>query len=835
MKKVTRYLRNTFSIALFILAISASGALAATFTITNTNDSGAGSLRDALMQANTNAQEDTINFDPAVFNVPRTITLTSGEIPITAEDMSGNNQIGRLVTINGPGANLLTISGNNASRIFLLTANPGHRIQNANVVMSGMTLTQGNGVSSALATGSGGAIYALNAAHLTLNSMVFRDNTGASNGGAMYLNGTRTLVINDSLITENLANTNGGMYINAESGSFVMKNTTISNNTATDSHTGGIFVRRGDVEIKNCQITGNAADRNVGGMNFYQSAIDMSDTIISNNSAGGSGGGLLIETSSSILRRVTISNNSGLNSGGGMVLENHDKFTMIDSLVSNNSITNSQFSGSAAGGGISISVFGGTNASTKIINTTISGNTARYAGGAIANGGRNTQFINSTIVNNTVTDAGTSSNRGGGGIVDYCVLASCVGGPSDKYRVILQNTIIANNNSPNNGPDLRNLFLSNGYNIIGNTQGSGTSAANTGDLFNVNPQLDVLADNGGATKTHAPLAGSPAINAGSNALAVDQDGNKLRYDQRGACFDRIVGGTVDIGAFELGASGTCKRARFDFDGDGKTDVSVFRPDQSQYFYLRSSDGVDRGFQFGSPSDTPVPADFTGDGKTDIAFFRPSSGQWFVLRSEDESFFAFPFGANGDIPAPGDFDGDGKDDAAVFRPSIGTWFILNSSDGSVTTRQFGLNGDVPIVEDYDGDGKADLAVYRPSVSEWYLQRSRDGFIGFRFGAPNDTKPTPADFTGDGKADIAFFAPSTGRWFVLRSEDTSFFAFPFGATGDIPAPGDYDGDGKADAAVFRGTTKLWYVNQTSSGQLIVQFGSSGDKPLPAAFLP
>ncbi len=308
--------------------------------------------------------------------------------------------------------------------------------------------------------------------------------------------------------------------------------------------------------------------------------------------------------------------------------------------------------------------------------------------------------------------------------------------------------------------------------------------------------------------------------------------------------DLIFGYTLSSGGFIKilfnlsDKQGTPNRTRFDFNGDGKTDISVFRPvsgGSAEWYYLRSSDGVDRGFPFGTSSDTPVPADFTGDGKTDIAFWRPSTGNWFVLRSEDSSFFAFPFGASGDIPAPGDFDGDGKADAAVFRPSIATWFILNSSDGSVTTRAFGANGDVPIVEDYDGDGKDDIAVYRPSVSEWYLQRSTAGFIGFRFGAPNDITPVPADYTGDGKADIAFFAKSTNQWFVLRSEDTSFYAFPFGAAGDIPTPGDYDGDGKADAAVFRPSNGTWYLNQTTNGQQVVSFGANGDRPLPSRFAP
>ncbi|NNE67834.1 MAG: hypothetical protein HKN33_14825 [Pyrinomonadaceae bacterium] len=99
--------------------------------------------------------------------------------------------------------------------------------------------------------------------------------------------------------------------------------------------------------------------------------------------------------------------------------------------------------------------------------------------------------------------------------------------------------------------------------------------------------------------------------------------------------------------------------RFDFDGDSKADVSIFRPGPGEWWYKKSSDGGNYAAQFGSGTDTITPADFTGDGKTDIAFFRPSVGEWFVLRSEDESFYSFPFGGTGDIPAPGDFDAMGR--------------------------------------------------------------------------------------------------------------------------------------------------------------------------------
>ncbi|MCO6509948.1 MAG: PD40 domain-containing protein [Aridibacter famidurans] len=291
------------------------------------------------------------------------------------------------------------------------------------------------------------------------------------------------------------------------------------------------------------------------------------------------------------------------------------------------------------------------------------------------------------------------------------------------------------------------------------------------------------------------------------------------------------GGSDTQPTWEPVASG---RAPFDFDGDGATDVSVFRPNSqptAQWWLLRSSDSGTRGLAFGTSTDVPVAADFTGDGKTDVAFWRPSTGEWFILRSEDDSFFAFPFGANGDIPAPGDFDGDGKADPAIYRPSSGTWFIVRSSDGGLSVVPFGVAADQPIVADYDGDGKDDIGVYRAPDNQFWLFRSTDGVKAFQFGAPGD-RTAVGDWTGDGKADVAFFRPSSSEWYVIRSEDDSFFAFPWGATGDVPSPGDFDGDGKFDPAVWRPSDRTWYIFGTTSGFEAVQFGSNGDVPLPSS---
>jgi hypothetical protein len=275
------------------------------------------------------------------------------------------------------------------------------------------------------------------------------------------------------------------------------------------------------------------------------------------------------------------------------------------------------------------------------------------------------------------------------------------------------------------------------------------------------------------------------------------------------------------------------RTPFDFDGDGRTDISIFRPSAGEWWYLKSSTGGNSALQFGISSDRITPGDYTGDGKTDIAFWRPSTGFWYILRSEDFSFASFPFGTTGDVPVPADYDADGRTDAAVFRPSSNTWFISLAAGGTLI-QQFGAAGDAPVVADYDGDGKADIAIFRPSVGEWWIQRSTLGLLAFQFGTNGD-KPVQGDYTGDGKADTAVFRPGTGFWFILRSEDSSFYSVPFGTSGDFPAPGDYDGDGKFDTAVFRPSGSTWFIQASTAGTQIVQFGISGDKPVPNAFIP
>lgn len=270
----------------------------------------------------------------------------------------------------------------------------------------------------------------------------------------------------------------------------------------------------------------------------------------------------------------------------------------------------------------------------------------------------------------------------------------------------------------------------------------------------------------------------------------------------------------------------------DFDGDGKTDVSVFRPDTGTWYILNSSNANFSGVAFGSGTDILTPGDYDGDGKTDTAVFRPSEGIWY-FQTKAGFVSARPFGASDDIPVPADYNGDGKTDVAVFRPSNGTWYVANSDSlGTFTFVQFGQSGDKPVQADYDGDGKTDIAVFRPSTGSWYVLKSSDGtFYGAAFGAPTDL-PAQGDYDGDGRADFAVFRD--GIWYLLQTTN-GFSAISFGTSGDVPATGDYDGDNISDVAVFRPSSGIWYLLRSTLGFTGIAFGASTDKPIPNVYLP
>jgi hypothetical protein len=267
-------------------------------------------------------------------------------------------------------------------------------------------------------------------------------------------------------------------------------------------------------------------------------------------------------------------------------------------------------------------------------------------------------------------------------------------------------------------------------------------------------------------------------------------------------------------------------APFDFDGDNRSDIGVFRPADGAWYLNNSTQGY-TVVNFGTASDRIVPARYNADRTTDVAVYR--DGVWYVDNSLGSPIIV-RFGSAGDIPVPADYDGDGFAELAVFRPSNGYWYIWNRVFERFTAVQFGAGGDVPVAADYDGDGKADTAVFRPSNGTWYLLRSERGFTAAQFGVAED-KPVAGDYDGDGKADIAVYRPSSGVWYMSKSTE-GFAGVQFGIQTDAPAPADYDGDGRTDLAVYRGGT--WYLLRSTAGFTAAQFGNATDKPVASAYI-
>jgi hypothetical protein len=555
--------------------------------VSNLNDSGPGSLRQTLLSA---APGDTIQFASNLNN--EALILTSGPLSIIQN-----------VTVNGPGN--IAISGDNAVSVFTISSgvhatitgltitlgtagsrgNGGDIFNSGTLTLTGDTISEGTGElgagiynnggiitinnctfsdneaeqqGGAILNTVGGSISAINTtftdniteqeaggaicnenANLSLTGDTFTNNRAGTYGGAVcnYSGGTTT--ISGSVLSNNVADFWGGAIFNYIGASLFLDNgTAINDNIAEGTFGGGLFNDGGNASVSGTSFTGNLIidfDGGVGGAiasELGNIAISSSTFTDNGDFLVVAGGGIYANDYSTSISSSTFTTNDA-EYGAGMYEDNDDTMSISGTTFENN--TAGLYGGGAYLNGVGF-----------IDNTTFADNSAQDGGGIISI--VTLTMVNCTISGNVATD---TSDAGAGIYVNS--------GDTTLYNTIVAQNTLNDNVTPSDITGTLDAALAMGQtpssnNLIGTGGSGGLTNGTSGNIVGANANLGPLQNNGGPTDTMALQPGSLAINAGNNALAVDSNDNPITDDQRGPGFPRIVGGIVDIGAFELQTS-----------------------------------------------------------------------------------------------------------------------------------------------------------------------------------------------------------------------------------------------------------------------------------------
>jgi hypothetical protein len=292
--------------------------------------------------------------------------------------------------------------------------------------------------------------------------------------------------------------------------------------------------------------------------------------------------------------------------------------------------------------------------------------------------------------------------------------------------------------------------------------------------------------------------------------------------------------TAGSGAYQLTATALHRLLPpvADFDGDGRSDVSVVDGQTGSWAAIGSTTGPGIAYTLGAPGKRPAAGDYDGDGKADVAVYEQATGTWTIRLSSTGSMTSIVLGGPKWVAAPGDYDGDGKSDVAVYRRSTGSWMVLGSTAGPGSFAGPGGPGTVPVPGDYDGDGKTDFAIYDPALGRLsYVGSSSGPGVLTGVGGPG-FQAVCGDFDGDGVSDFAVYA--AGAFDVRASSTGAISHVVVGGSDDIAAPADYDGDGITDLAVFTPQTGSWTIlSSLSGGTIHATLGDSASYPVARRF--
>lgn len=283
----------------------------------------------------------------------------------------------------------------------------------------------------------------------------------------------------------------------------------------------------------------------------------------------------------------------------------------------------------------------------------------------------------------------------------------------------------------------------------------------------------------------------------------------------------------------------CPDAPLDYDGDSVSDQVIFRPGQyMQYreYWLNPGTVGPQVHQMPTGSVIPISGDFDGDGKTDRGVIRPNFTQtgyidWYIeLSSGGTPWTQQTWGLTTDQVVVGDFNGNGQDDIGVFRN--GEW-LIKDRNGAIIQRWCGDVGDIAVPGDYEGDGVTDIAIFRPWgqwTGYWTAYLSSGGSQVFQWGQAGDI-PFVSNMDSDGMGDRVFYRPSTGQWNIkYAAPGKSSEVIQWGLAQDVPMVGDFDGNGINDLNVYRPSTGEWFHNFRDGNSRIVQWGgltTEGDR--------